>query len=396
MSILNPFWAILPLVAALLSVFMLQRYLSSPEGGGRYVSIDGLRGYLAFFVFGHHAVVWNAYLKTGVWKLPESNLYTHFGQTSVSLFFMITAFLFWNKILKDDFFKLDWVRLYSSRILRLCPLYYFAIVILLVIVFSLSQWELKVGWSDLFSQLVPWLAFAYPTAPDINTLERTTLILSGATWTLKYEWQFYLALPLFSLFLKMDWLKRTGWKQVLFFLFLLVMLSPSMGPENSFFGGIIASYVVRIKGLTDKVKNSSVYSGVALGVLILVIALFPTARNTMAQILLTVFFCIIAAGNDLFGVLSKRISVAFGEISYGVYLLHGLVLFLGIHWVFGRSYLASATPTVFWLCMTSLVPVLILASSFTFLTIESPMMNKVGDFSSLLKKWFGFKKLVHK
>ena len=391
---LSPFWALLPLAVALMSVSLLQRYLSTP-GGSRYVSIDGLRGYLAFFVVVHHAVVWNSYLKDGVWKLPESNLYAHFGQTSVSVFFMITGFLFWNKISKEDFLKFDWIRLYSSRVLRLCPLYYFAMAVLFATVFALSGWQLNVSWPNFMSQLLPWLAFAYPSAPDVNNIAHTTLIMAGAVWTLKFEWAFYLSLPFFSLMLKNKWLQRTEWKQVFFLLFLLVMLSPSMGPENSFFGGVIASYVVRIKGVTEKVKNSLLYSGIALAALALAIIFFPTARNTTAQILLTVFFSIIAAGNDLFGVLSKRLSVAFGEISYGVYLLHGFFLYFGIHFIFGESYLASASPTVFWLCMTALVPFLIIFSSITFLMIEKPMMNRVGSLSDKVKSYFNFK-LAHK
>lgn len=58
----------------------------------RYESIDGLRGFLGVSVFIHHASIWYVFAKTGAWELPKSNLYVHLGQTSVSLFFMISSF----------------------------------------------------------------------------------------------------------------------------------------------------------------------------------------------------------------------------------------------------------------------------------------------------------------
>ena len=65
----------------------------------RNASIDGMRGLLALFVFLHHACIWYFSLSTGQWKIPPSYFYTHLGQSSVALFFMITAFLFSNKLL---------------------------------------------------------------------------------------------------------------------------------------------------------------------------------------------------------------------------------------------------------------------------------------------------------
>ena len=58
----------------------------------KYPAIDGVRGYLGFFVFLHHAYIWNHYLKHHVWENPKSNFFNHLGQTSVALFFIITSF----------------------------------------------------------------------------------------------------------------------------------------------------------------------------------------------------------------------------------------------------------------------------------------------------------------
>jgi peptidoglycan/LPS O-acetylase OafA/YrhL len=64
----------------------------------RYASLDGLRGYCAFFVFLHHASIWYSYLHTNSWAAPPSHFYNHLGQSGVAIFFMITGFLFFFEI----------------------------------------------------------------------------------------------------------------------------------------------------------------------------------------------------------------------------------------------------------------------------------------------------------
>lgn len=88
------------LLMGLLAVFIasgLARFLRLPKTQGRLDSIDGLRGYLAFFVFIHHAYVWYFYLHYGAWSRPLSNFYNQLGKGSVAVFFMITGFCFSQK-----------------------------------------------------------------------------------------------------------------------------------------------------------------------------------------------------------------------------------------------------------------------------------------------------------
>ena len=55
----------------------------------KHPEIDGLRGYLALFVFLHHSYIWRIFIRTNKWEEPDSNLFNHFGQTSVVFFFII-------------------------------------------------------------------------------------------------------------------------------------------------------------------------------------------------------------------------------------------------------------------------------------------------------------------
>lgn len=72
MSALHPAWAvILTAVAALFSFLLFRRQVVGPKQG-RFDAIDGLRGYLAFFVFLHHSAIWYFFLRTGFWQAPAS------------------------------------------------------------------------------------------------------------------------------------------------------------------------------------------------------------------------------------------------------------------------------------------------------------------------------------
>jgi len=84
----------------------------------RNESIDGLRGFLALGVFIHHCAVTWYYKQSGIWNVPPSNFYTELGQASVALFFMITAFLFWGKVI-DKGSSIDWRSLYLGCVVRL-------------------------------------------------------------------------------------------------------------------------------------------------------------------------------------------------------------------------------------------------------------------------------------
>ena len=126
---LIPIFPILTITLITLS-FINKRVKISPQTG-RFKSIDGLRGYLAFFVFIHHSAIWYFLLREHQWGLPPSRVYSHFGPTSVSLFFMITSFLFFSKLIEAKGKNIDWLKLYTSRFLRIFPLYIFSPEIIL-------------------------------------------------------------------------------------------------------------------------------------------------------------------------------------------------------------------------------------------------------------------------
>ena len=115
------------------SVFIINLIFPIKLDDVKYKSIDGLRGYLAFFVFLHHSYIYFFYLKTNIWEEPKSNLFNHFGQTSVLFFFMITSFLFTNKLINAKEKKINWNRFFISRIFRLFPMYFISIILVFLL-----------------------------------------------------------------------------------------------------------------------------------------------------------------------------------------------------------------------------------------------------------------------
>ena len=65
----------------------------------RYETLDGLRGFLAISVFFHHYIIIYNWKTTGIWFSPSEIYYQNYGKVGVAIFFMLSGFLFLNKII---------------------------------------------------------------------------------------------------------------------------------------------------------------------------------------------------------------------------------------------------------------------------------------------------------
>lgn len=375
MSPVSPLPAIAALCIATVSAALIARTFGTSAPHRRFAPLDGLRGLLAFLVFLHHACIWYFYLRLGSWARPPSVLYTQFGQASVAVFFMITALLFWTKLLDAKGRAIDWLRLLVSRVLRLAPLYLVAVTLLLVGVAIRSHGELNENLSELAAHVGAWLLFTVPGEPDVNRMLDTRLLVAGVNWSLPYEWLFYGALPLFALGFGL----RPSWLVIaLALLFCLGMFwwQPAAAKFLPFGGGIVAAHVLRLRDWSA-LAQGRLASLAALACLCAACALFPTLYTLAALVLLSVFFVIVAAGNSLFGMLVHPVFRLLGDIGYSVYLLHGLLLYAIFEWIVGHERSAHLSETGHWLAVLGGVPVLIALSYFSFRTIELPAMQRV-------------------
>ncbi len=146
---------------------------------------------------------------------PASDFYAILGPISVSLFYMITGFLFGFKLFKDEFNIKYFI---SSRIRRIVPLYLFSVLILVVVVFYINDFILKEDLISLIENILRWASFKFANFTPINHDSRVFEIQS-VYWTLKWEWKFYIALP-FLFLLRKKFFKD---KNILFISILLLI-----------------------------------------------------------------------------------------------------------------------------------------------------------------------------
>ena len=373
MNALHPAWVLAPWCVALLTVGLLVRLAPAAPVAGRHASIDGLRGHLAFAVFLHHGVIWHGFLRTGRWEAPPSAFYNHLGQASVVLFFMITAFLFVGKLRDSRERPIDWLRLFVSRTLRLTPLYLLAMLGLLLLCGALSGWTLQVPASELRPALLHWLFFTIGGAGDINAIPQTFTLIAGVTWSLPLEWMFYLLLPTLALLMRRA---APWWLAGLTLLAAIGIWSHHKHPWMlaAFAGGGMAAWVAR-HPRTSRLARTHAGSAIVVAALVLAAASSPHVLNWRPMLALTVAFTLIAAGSDLFGALTARVSIALGELAYGIYLMHGLLLSGSLAFILTRQQAAGFAPWQHWAWLTALAPVLVTCTWLAFRWVERPCME---------------------
>ena len=371
---LNSSYLFLPFLFLVLfiAVFITNTLIKIELPSVKYHEIDGIRGYLAFFVFLHHSYIWSVFLKTDTWKEPSSNLFNQFGQTSVALFFMITAFLFINKLLLARNNSIHWKKYIKSRFFRLFPAYFFSIIIVILIVAILSNFSSNDSILSDFTNIIGWLFFTIGGPNDINNVSNTYLIDAGVTWSLPYECLFYLILPVIALLFKI----KVSLKNIIIYTIAFVVIAiinhVTLKQFFPFFGGIIAALLLTKKSITLKGVK---YSFVLLFLIFILIYFFNSGKGIVQLLISTLLFIIIAAGNSIFGILSNRFSRLLGQVTYSLYLLHGIVLFIVFKFVIGFHEASQLSDNKYWAIIACCIFPILLISQISYKYIELPFIN---------------------
>jgi peptidoglycan/LPS O-acetylase OafA/YrhL len=338
----------------------------------RMTALDGLRGFLALAVFFHHAAINQQYLVAGIWALPPSRLYTLLGQVGVAMFFMITGFLFWSRLIKEKG-GADWLRLYIGRALRLMPLYLAAATVGLLIVLVSSEFELRVPFTQFAGELLGWFSMGFAGPSAINHFDQAPLLLSGLTWTLRYEWYFYLSLPLLALLAGRTWhLPFAAISLAISLLYIQLRGGPAVTAPPSecialFLVGMTCASLIQV-GLPAKLSDALASFLVAILVCVVFLG-FSSSHNAGATLLLGGAFYLIASGCSFFGLLTSRPARRLGDVSYGIYLLQGLAIFLVLDSV---RIGAFGSPLVYWAAVLVCAAVLVAVATITHAWIERP------------------------
>jgi hypothetical protein len=154
----------------------------------------------------------------------------------VALFFMITGFLFWLRVLRAGS-AFDTRAFFVSRLRRLTPMYAMSVLMVLAVVAAASGFTLQVSPVTLARELRPWLSFGFMDTGSINGM-REARYINAVYWTLAYEWMFYLMLPLLALFAR-------GWAAAALAAAVLVFGTQEPIVFNFLFGALAATIVHR-------------------------------------------------------------------------------------------------------------------------------------------------------
>ncbi len=155
------------------------------QGRERLIALDGLRGAAVLLVILHHGII----VSSG---RAHDRLYqaATFGWVGVDLFFVLSGFLI-TGILCDTRHQPNYFgRFFIRRALRIFPLYYVALLALLICLpfidgQSADEFRRNQGW--YWAYLVNIFSSLHPHAPSVAR--------TGHFWSLAVEEQFYLLWP---------------------------------------------------------------------------------------------------------------------------------------------------------------------------------------------------------
>jgi peptidoglycan/LPS O-acetylase OafA/YrhL len=398
MDLISKLFVLPILLLALGTMWIVAPIIGIEAPKHRYAAIDGLRGFLALFVFLHHASSWYYFARIHEWSIIPSSLYNQFGSTSVAMFFMITAFLFFSKLIDSYGKRFDWLKLYVSRVVRIMPLYLTAVVLLFIVVGFVTHFTLHESLSSLLLQFGKWIMIM---EPNVNHLNGTKFIICGVQWSLAYEWLFYCSLAFFGLlFFRL----KPSFPVILTAAIFFTVFALIIGSYYSsrvwlrlwpFAGGLIAAFVVR------NAKVRSVFADVLVTPVLLLLIyvgvfLYPLIFSFVPLVCMTVVFIGIACGNSLFGLLTWKPCRQLGQISYSVYLLHGLVLFSTFYFAIGFGQAASFSILQHWITICVCCVLVVIFCSFTYYYIEKPGTDSAAGLTRKIRAYFGLKMPVGK
>lgn len=356
------------------TVFVLARLfkrssLLTESTVSRSSPLDALRGLLATAVVSMHFVVTYQWKTEGVWIRPKSELLNNLGVVPVSVFFMITGFLFIGKVYNKE---PDWPSIARSRILRVMPLYIFVLAVLFVISLFKTGFSIH-NESHLLLEVIRWLAFSGNT---FNGFPESAWMTAGAHWTLRYEALFYLSLPLIATILN-----RRNYGFYLLVSALLLSFLAVLGYQQHLLSmKFIVLFLIGFLPVIIKTKYFSyipLFQTKTASLIALVCICFAMTMKeySLAQMLvLGVPFTAIALGNDMFTILKNSGLKALGEISYSIYLTHGLILYC-LFSIFNIFPFDSQPASHYLLLLPLIIGIVSLSSVMTFIYIEKPMIS---------------------
>ena len=300
-------------------------------------ALDGVRGLAILLVLASH-------LATVPPILPASRIGTLFralltpGWCGVDLFFTLSGFLITGILLDSKGSSNYFPSFYIKRFLRIFPLYYATLVVILAVsAVPVASW---LG-SELPSPADRWAYFAYlQNWPGVlrGSIPKTNAI--GHFWSLAVEEQFYVVWPLCVWLLSRRALFSlccTGFLGALALRCTLIFHYKQtfiLGLTTSRMDGLLVGAALAIalrEGWAISSRFCWLLAGAGMAIMLFIVVRHPwelVGTETYMQTIGVTGFAILSGaliGLVLSGtgpIFSSRIMRAFGKYSYGIYVLH--------------------------------------------------------------------------
>lgn len=352
------------------------------------VQLDGLRFFAVFAVMFAHWLQWDLPNHPEIMKIP----FVH----GVLLFFVLSGFLITRIILKHKAanagvpgFRGRFLKnFYIRRALRIFPIYYGLIILLLVINF------------DKIAEYAPWL-FTY-TINIYQTIKCDYIGPFNHLWSLSVEEQFYLLWPLLLLLVPQ--------RRVLLFIFSVIAISIASKvwffgfTENWIGGGIftlsgmhalaigaLLAWLMAVNHPLLRKLDNPLWLYVTAVLYVLAIIFLRDSIVWYKELFDDLLFALLsalvinraAAGGFRFGakwVLENPVIAYGGKISYGMYLYHLFIPSLFYYYA-PKIGLGISNKYTFFVALCCITFVL---AHFSWVLIEKPLNG--------LKKYFPYSK----
>ena len=306
------------------------------------------------------------------------------GFIGVDMFFVISGFIISSIIIQEGK-NFSFLSFYSSRIKRIVPAYLFILIATSILSAFLFVPEDNLRFSkSLMSALMFFSNYYFGWYQDYFAPQSYELPLLH-TWSLSIEMQFYLLLPFILIFIPKKYLIRMiiSLSVVILFITQAQLLS---GKNSSVYFSLLAripefflgTLVVLFPKYKSKYKE---YLGL-FGICLIAISLYFITHNSIFPGLLALPVCIGTAliiyiqNSKVNAVLSNRILVFIGDISYSLYLWHWVVF--SVYRYVLQSYELSIAEIIICLFIT------FISSYGSYKCIETPF-RKV-DFRNFIIK----------
>ena len=319
-------------------------------------------------------------------KILKTNYFGHFGGYSVTIFFTLSGFLITFLLLKELELqsKIDLKKFYIRRILRIWPLYFFYLLLIIVVMkFSVPN----TIWYYVF--IVPNIPFAIHLAG--NAMVTVPLLIHY--WSLGVEEQFYAFWP--WMLKNSKKIKKTIVIFCVAYFALKVVLSLIHAPiviqsillHTRFcclaIGGIGACLYFENSKIVEFVKKTFVEILAWLIVLLFlmnVIRVFSIVNHEIISLMVVVLIINQISNSKTIIPLENKLFDYLGKISFGLYIYNPLVLYFI---PFLLLYIDENNPLKATIYIVSSFSAVILVAHLSYFYFEKRFLNLKNRFTTI-------------